>query len=385
MILLAAKSDAGHRQVWCERCTGPSRAVRTGIGDDGWDCRKCQARTSKGVTLRDNAANGITVLEVHYASDPAKDPDTPDGRAWLKEAMKAYAGKPADWQSEMELNHDTTGGPRIYPEFDLRYHYNPGLGPEPGAPLIVSFDWGAVHPAGIVAQWNARGQFCILLEVLGDNTFIEPFTRNFNRLFKTWFFDFLGVPEAEPTPALIRHLQEEGHVIAYGDWFGGNIRNSSGFSNVELVEQFGWRVRGQYAMPSKKIERVRSLMQVRDDGTPRLLLRGLAFDIINGAMPEPMLDSNLKVGFLGGYQYRTDARGERVETKTGPSPDKGIYSHLQDAVQEAVYNTFKLETDGVEYLGHPDRDNPSFFSVNARRETQEATSASDWWAEEMVI
>ena len=44
------------------------------------------------------------IIKVHYSADPAKSPDTEEGRKWLANELKNYAGGLNDpiWRREME-------------------------------------------------------------------------------------------------------------------------------------------------------------------------------------------------------------------------------------------------------------------------------------------
>ena len=55
----------------------------------------------KGVKVYKSKA-GFCVLRLHYSSDPNRDPDTVQGRAWIAEASKGLVGGIAssDWRSE---------------------------------------------------------------------------------------------------------------------------------------------------------------------------------------------------------------------------------------------------------------------------------------------
>lgn len=69
---------------------------------------------------------GIQVLEVHYSSDPNKDPER-DGAAWKKEALKGYVGgvESSGWQTEYEINYESGGGDPVFPMVHI------------GSPIII--------------------------------------------------------------------------------------------------------------------------------------------------------------------------------------------------------------------------------------------------------
>ena len=61
--------------------------------------------------------SGFATIEVHYRSDPAKNPGTEEGGLWLKRAAKAYPGgmKSPGWQQEMEIDYAAAGGLPAFP------------------------------------------------------------------------------------------------------------------------------------------------------------------------------------------------------------------------------------------------------------------------------
>ena len=100
---------------------------------------------------RFKSKSGVPSLRIHYSSDLDKDPDTPEGRAWLQRALEGYPGGQNGhlWQQHMEINPLARSGERcipfwydiqskvviprakVKPEFQLGWRYDAG------------FDWGA--------------------------------------------------------------------------------------------------------------------------------------------------------------------------------------------------------------------------------------------------
>jgi len=70
----------------------------------------------KGMRCR-TTPDGIMVLECHYSADPAKDPDTVEGKAWVAAQSKGYVGgtESTAWKREMEIDYDAKGGNPVYP------------------------------------------------------------------------------------------------------------------------------------------------------------------------------------------------------------------------------------------------------------------------------
>lgn len=98
---------------------------------------------------------GIWALEVHYSSDPKKDPAR-EGAAWVEEAVKGYVGgyESPGWQTEYEINYEAGGGDPVFPFL------------KPGCPIFIDgfkpheimgkmrffagYDYGSQNPSAFV-------------------------------------------------------------------------------------------------------------------------------------------------------------------------------------------------------------------------------------------
>lgn len=67
--------------------------------------------------------NGGKVLEVHYTSDPHKDPDR-DGALWVEERLAEYPGGKDGplWRQEMEIDFHAYQGGLVFPDWDSSRH-----------------------------------------------------------------------------------------------------------------------------------------------------------------------------------------------------------------------------------------------------------------------
>ena len=119
---------------------------------------------------------GIDVLEVHYSSDPNKDPER-DGAAWREEAMRGYVGgfDSSGWQTEYEINYEAGGGDPVFPFVKI------------GCPIFVDgfrphdimdkmrffagYDYGSQNPSAFIV-WgvNNLGQAYSVWELYEPNT-----------------------------------------------------------------------------------------------------------------------------------------------------------------------------------------------------------------------
>lgn len=102
--------------------------------------------------------SGFATFEVHYRSDPEKNPGTPQGAEWIKRAVKAYAGgmKSPGWQQEMEIDYAAAGGLPVFPF--LSDPDSPVLIPSLSMRdvkrrkmlLVAGYDYGSHNPAAFV-------------------------------------------------------------------------------------------------------------------------------------------------------------------------------------------------------------------------------------------
>jgi hypothetical protein len=93
-----------------------------------------QSGLPKGVTVNRNK-NGVLAISVHYSADPAKDPDTPEGQAWLRHAKEGMT--PSMWNKEMEMDFQALRGKLVYEEWNPEIHVV--------NPCSIPFDWTIIH------------------------------------------------------------------------------------------------------------------------------------------------------------------------------------------------------------------------------------------------
>ena len=58
---------------------------------------------------------GLFVCKLHYTADAYKNPDNPEGKKWLIQALSGYAGglQDPDWLKEMEIMYTAGSGQRV--------------------------------------------------------------------------------------------------------------------------------------------------------------------------------------------------------------------------------------------------------------------------------
>lgn len=324
----------------CAACGTVTEHVRAGtISADEHACVHCfigkieSPRWGKP-TYRQNEKNGWRIVSIHYSADPDK-----ATQEWLDEEKKQFSADPYKWDQFYEINHDGPSGPRVFSTFSKAVHHDPDIKFDPKFPLIVGWDWGLLHPAATFFQWVANDTIHILCEVLGYDCPINGFVSAVERVLAAEFGEALDIGSIHPEVETLEKLQLSGKLEAYGDP-AGSIRNSQGGSDIRFMASRGWMVGFTRTSAEQRIEKLSDRIRLQDDGAPRLYLKGKAYRVGRNESPIPM-PSNLLEGFMSGYQWKTDLRGV---IRNPPRPDKetkaAIFTHLMDALGEAVFNTW---------------------------------------------
>jgi hypothetical protein len=106
----------------------------------------------QALTVR-QTSGGLMVCRLHYAADADKNPATQAGKAWVKAALKGYAGGMQDprWLKEMEIQYKAGAGQKVFPHLTLWLKdsniFIDGAVDLFGARIYGSYDHGYVNPA----------------------------------------------------------------------------------------------------------------------------------------------------------------------------------------------------------------------------------------------
>lgn len=129
---------------------------------------------------------GIPVLRLHYSADPEKRPGTPDGDAWLTQAMQGYAGgiNAPRWRKEMEIDYGALMGTMLFPQW-ANWSTNGRIVVPPfdpiGYKLYGSYDHGWRHPGCyLVHGLNPDGDLVTLWEMWGAHIPYQSWARAIN-------------------------------------------------------------------------------------------------------------------------------------------------------------------------------------------------------------
>jgi hypothetical protein len=107
---------------------------------------------ARGVELR-RKASGILVATLHYSADPRRDPETPEGAAWVKKQRADYPTQ-GDWDREQEIDDLAGGGelmlnPLLSKFKDLIVITDQNWMPDPRWDCVEGFDHGASNPTAL--------------------------------------------------------------------------------------------------------------------------------------------------------------------------------------------------------------------------------------------
>ena len=236
----------------------------------------------------------------------------PNGFAYYSNMI---AGKSREWIKVYVLNQygSTRSGKTVYPEYIDALHHSPrSLVASPGLVLYVGWDFG-LSVSCVFAQLSVRGQLKVLRELSGEDIGIQRFVRDY---FK---------------PCITQH---------YPNFRLEMVGDPAGAQRSQSTEQTCFSVMAEEGFPNVVAAATNEFAARREAVVwflSRLSSEGSAFLLDPSCMM-------LRKGFLRAYCYRK-MRTESAQ-QFALRPDKGAYSHLQDALQ---YLCLFLRQSGYAY------------------------------------
>lgn len=292
---------------------------------------------SKVLPIRKNSA-GWTIVTVPHTAVPGYDYEA----ACMG---MTYEGI----QREIHIDWSASLGKRVYPEFGRDHHI--ALDPlifEPSRPLYCGWDFGLFHPAFVVTQVNALGQWLIFnaitpseeqalgvydfAEIVANyltQTFAIPNELELKDLKLVHFGDPAGAappPRTGDSPKEIRScfdIIRKGLEINVGT-------DANGDPKVLKKPGFGWRIMPGKVGITERLESVRARLTMT----------------LQGGLPALVVDPGaemIKEAFLGGYCYK-----QRQDGTYEYQPKKDIYSHPMDAlgyIATKLFSQIQVDTD----------------------------------------
>jgi len=111
---------------------------------------------ARGIEIR-RKASGILVASLHYSADPRRDPQTPEGAAWVRKQRADYPTQ-GDWDREQEIDDSAGGGelmlaPTLAKYKDKIVITDPTWMPDPRWECVEGFDHGASNPTTLLKMY----------------------------------------------------------------------------------------------------------------------------------------------------------------------------------------------------------------------------------------
>ena len=262
--------------------------------------------TKEGLTLTHNPKNAFAVLTLHYSCDEDKNPNTPQGQAWIREIRKGKGQN--EWNREYEIDFLSHVGKRVCPDFDEARHVDKNLGPVADVRLNRGWDPGIRASACVVGQIIETPGDLPQVRVFREYPFFEA---SFQKLVKAVLDD------------CTKHY--EGHQF----WDDIDVAalqrgQAKGAAPIDILGQLGVAARHQKSRPHDRAVLLNHLLTSRrKDGTQCFLIHPRCHRLISGAR--------------GLYRFK--------ESKEGRATDKiddTEVVHLFDALGYFVYNNLYL-------------------------------------------
>lgn len=223
--------------------------------------------------------------------------------------LKMLGGKSEEWIKVYVLGQygSIMEGKAVYPEYNDDLHCSKyELKPFSNLPIVCGFDFG-LTPACAFCQVTPRGALRVLDELVSQDMGIRQFMRD------------IFMPRVREK---YNEWHEQGNILIIGDPAGAQRAQADAeITCFEEIRSFGFE-----AEPAEsnafltRREAVATYMLRMSDGNPSFQLSPTC--------------KQLRKGFLGGYHYaRLNVIGQE---KFKDSPEKNMFSHVQDALQYAA-------------------------------------------------
>lgn len=269
-------------------------------------------------------SEGWLVLRLHYSADPER-----ANEAWVEEQLRGYRGgrEGRDWRREMEIDFTAYKGAPVYALFDADDSARETLY-RPELPLWRGWDFGYRHPAVVFAQLHPAGpsapdgQLAYLHEVYPTlDTEAVPGI-------KTADLAQLVLDEtARVFPETREPANGRGVVLDFADPAGNQTKETSDFSSIEILEQYG--IYPEWARVGRKnrIDYLRRFIEVPG-----------AFRI------NPHCHLGIKA-LSAAYRYPEERAGgtDREMPDLGKKVQEEPYVHLMDALEYVAACNLAIE------------------------------------------
>ena len=238
----------------------------------------------------------IKVLTFHWKLHPEKD------EAWYAKKKEEKSAK--DLAQEIDINYSVSAGEAFYKGFSRGLHLR-RMNVSNARDLVLSFDYGFMHPNCSIHQITSEGYWIIVDNIFGENQTIEEFGEDVRNYLNLYYAGYTW------------------NRRAFGDPAGCQSSDKSRLSSQQILRNMGFPVT---SVPSNSALTNYAARKTIIEKKLRTLKNGIPELIINDVP-----NNNIIVeGFEGGYRY-PDA------TKYG-----GIAEHpVEDGWFEHPFNTIE--------------------------------------------
>jgi len=253
--------------------------------------------------------DGITIVRVHWTSDPDKNPESVEGREWLKHKLVGYQGgmDGPSWKSEMDIDFSVFRGKAVYPQFNEETHVaKQPIQPIQGVPILVGWDAG-LTPSCSFSQLSPTPRWLIYealhttgKEGIGITRFAQHAIEYRNNKYPG--FKFLDYGD----PAFFQKSQVDERTCA------------------QVLANLGINIIPGVVGSKSRDEVVRVQLERMIDGKPFVQVCPSATFMIDG--------------FKGGYQFKEIGSTKIYTTEH----EKNAYSHSHEALSYSASRIFNV-------------------------------------------
>jgi len=294
---------------------------------------------------------GFHVLEVHYSSDPDKDPDTERGRIWFEYAKQGFQ---ESWDEEMEIDWECLDGDALFPTFKEDIHCIDSYRVREGVPVIRCDDFGYNYPFMALMQFNELGQLVIFGEITRSQIVIDDFVP-LTKLYISGGKDDQGNYHKGMCPGAL--------FCTFCDPAGEKMTHRSRRTDVQVLQLAGFPAQCSVVHSIDKNRLMNHYLKIREDGLPGLLIVAPECHVIVAALKGKLVRDEKKKGtsdegspkdvhpFIDGYDAVTyGMRGVTVlETMEILMPERGFGQY--EVNEDEFYDDAPARDSKESYIG----------------------------------
>lgn len=246
----------------------------------------------------------IKVFTFHWKLHPEKD------EAWYAKKKEEKSAK--DLAQEIDINYSVSAGEAFYKGFSRGLHLRK-MNISPYRDLVLSFDYGFIHPNCSIHQITTEGYWVIVDNIFGENQTIEEFGEDVRNYLNLYYAGFTW------------------NRRAFGDPAGCQSSDKSRISSQQILRNMGFPVQ---SVPSNSALANYAARKAIIEKKLRTLKNGIPELIINDVP-----NNNIIVeGFEGGYRYPDATKYGGVAEKP---VDDGWFEHPFNTIEYFAINVYK--------------------------------------------